>query len=310
MTCLEIGFHGPDQRGAFHGGQEMAEEALLGPLESRQRGRLRVLVEGGIALHDAGGFQGVFYIAVDYLEGAGIGVVDAPLFGCQGMFEKLDLDPVIAKRTGLVEAERLQIAGHHLHRRDPASLHGGDEIGTLFEWRLAARIRAAPQAEAPRIGKTGHGGSPGGGDIEDTGIGQGVLQTQSGASLLRGRRIAARSLGPGGVGHGVGLVEHDDAAIRMAGVLIHAIGEPADDLFEARALCLTGGRAQGCIGGEQDPGLLWNVGPLAELAQWDDVALAAADRGPVAAGVFPCRAACRRRTATAPGGGRAASGRG
>ena len=131
--------HGPDQRGAFHGRQEMAEEALLRALEGRQRGGFGVLVEGGIALHDAGGFERVFYIAVDHLEGAGIGVVNAPLFGCQGMFEKLDLDPVITKRTGLVEAERLQIAGHHLHRRDPARLHGGDEIGTLFE-RASRRL--------------------------------------------------------------------------------------------------------------------------------------------------------------------------
>ena len=116
----------------------MAEEALLGALESRQRGGFGVLVEGRIALHDAGGFQGVFYIAVDHLEGAGIGVVDAPLLGCQGMFEQLDLDPVIAERSGLVEPERFQIAGHHLHRRHPAGLHGGDEIGALFEGRLAA----------------------------------------------------------------------------------------------------------------------------------------------------------------------------
>ena len=59
------------------------------------------------------------------LEGPGISVVDAPLFGRERMFERLDLDPVIAERTGLVEAEGLQIAGHHLHRRDPAGLHGG-----------------------------------------------------------------------------------------------------------------------------------------------------------------------------------------
>ena len=104
--------------------------------------------------------------------------------GRQGMFERLDLDPVIAERAGLVEAEGLQIAGHHLHRRDPAGLHGGDEIGALLERGLAARIRAAPQAEAACIGQAGHGGSPGGGDIEDTRIRQGVLQTQSGASLL------------------------------------------------------------------------------------------------------------------------------
>ena len=135
MARLKIGVHGPDQRGAFHGGQEMAEKTLLGALESRQRGGFGVLVQRGIALHDAGGFERVFYIAVDHLEGPGIGVVDAPLFGRERMFEKLDLDPVIAERTGLVEPEGLQITGDHLHRRDPASLHGGDEIGALLEGR-------------------------------------------------------------------------------------------------------------------------------------------------------------------------------
>ena len=51
-------------------------------------------------------------------------------------------------------------------------------------------------------------------------------------------------------------------------------------------LSLAGGRAQGCIGGEQDSGLLRNIGPLAELAQRNDVGFAAADRGPVAARVL------------------------
>ena len=223
---------------------------------------------------------------MDHLEGPGIGVVDAPLFGRERMFEQLDLNPVIAERSCLVEPECFQIAGHHLHRRHPAGLHGGDEIGALLEGRLPARIGPAPQPKAPRIGKAGNRGSPGGGDIEYTRIGQGVLQTQSGASLLRGRRIATRSLGPGGVGHGVGLVEHDDATISMARVFIHTIREPAHDLLEARGLSLTGRRAQGCIGGKQDPGLLRNFGPLAELAQRDNVGLLAADRGPVAARVL------------------------
>ena len=88
MAGFEIGLHGADQRGAFHGGQEMAEETLLGALEGRERGGFGVLVEGRIAFHDAGGFQRVIYIAVDHLEGAGIGVVDAPLLGRERMFEE------------------------------------------------------------------------------------------------------------------------------------------------------------------------------------------------------------------------------
>ena len=114
------------------------KKRCLAPSKADSAADFGVLVEGGIALHDAGGFERVFYIAVDHLEGAGIGVVDAPLFGRERMFERLDLDPVIAERTGLVEPELLQIAGHHLHRRDPAGLHGGDEIGALLEGRLAA----------------------------------------------------------------------------------------------------------------------------------------------------------------------------
>ena len=130
---------GPDQRGAFHGGQEMAEEALLRALESRQRGGLGILVEGGIALHDAGGFERVFYIAVDHLEGPGISVVDAPLFGRERMFERLDLDPVIAERTGLVEPERPSDRGPPPPSpRPPPAFHGGDEVGALLEGRLAA----------------------------------------------------------------------------------------------------------------------------------------------------------------------------
>ena len=84
----------------------------------------------------------------------------------------------------------------------------------------------------------------------------------------------------------MGLVEHDDAAKNMAGAFINAIREPVHDLFEARAFSLAGGRAQGCIGGKQDSGLLGNFGPLAELTQRDDVGFAAADRGPVAARVL------------------------
>ena len=47
---------------------------------------------------------------MDDLEGAGIGVVDAPLFGRERVFEGLDLDSVIGERPGLVEAEGLEVA--------------------------------------------------------------------------------------------------------------------------------------------------------------------------------------------------------
>ena len=76
---IEIGLDRADQARALHGGQQVAEEALLRPLEGRQRGGLGVLVERRIALDDAGGLQGLVDVVVDDLEGAGIGVVDAPL---------------------------------------------------------------------------------------------------------------------------------------------------------------------------------------------------------------------------------------
>ena len=107
---VEVGLDRADQRGALHGGQQMAEEALLGALEGRQGGRLGVPVQRVLAVHDAGGLERLLDVAVDDLEGAGIRVVDTPLFGRQGMFEGLDLDPVIGERPGLVETEGFQVA--------------------------------------------------------------------------------------------------------------------------------------------------------------------------------------------------------
>ena len=44
-ALVEVRLDGADQRGALHGGEQVAEEALLGALEGAERGRLRVLVE-------------------------------------------------------------------------------------------------------------------------------------------------------------------------------------------------------------------------------------------------------------------------
>ena len=130
------------------------------------------------------------------------------------------------------------------------------------------------------------GGGAGGGDVEDAGVGQRVLQAQTGPSLLRGPGVAARALGPGGVGHGVGLVEDDDAREGVAVVFTAAAGEPGDDLVEARLLPLPGRRAQRGIGGEEDALRLGDVGPLADLGQRDYFLLAPADGGPVPARVL------------------------
>ena len=92
---LHVRLDGADQRGALHRGQQVAEEALLGALEGRQRGGLRVPVERGFPVDDAGRLQGLLDIGVDDLEGAGIGVVDAPLLVRERVFQDVDLDPVV-----------------------------------------------------------------------------------------------------------------------------------------------------------------------------------------------------------------------
>ena len=45
MACCQIGVDSGDQGGGFHGGQQMAEEALLGGLEGRARGGLGLPVQ-------------------------------------------------------------------------------------------------------------------------------------------------------------------------------------------------------------------------------------------------------------------------
>ena len=107
---VEIGLDRADQAGALHGGQQMAEEALLGALEGRHGCGLGVPVQRVLAVDDAGCLERLLDVLVDDLEGAGIGVVDAPLLGRQWMFEDLDLDPVVGERPCLVEAERLGVA--------------------------------------------------------------------------------------------------------------------------------------------------------------------------------------------------------
>ena len=154
----EVGLDGANQGRALHGRQEMPEEALLGALEGAQRGGFRVSVEGGTLLHDSRGLKGCFDVCVDDLERSGIGVVDAPLLLRQLMHEDVHLHAVIGQRPGLVEPQGLQVPGDDLHGCDPARFHGGDEIATALERRLAGR----PQTQAPGIGQSRNGGGAGG----------------------------------------------------------------------------------------------------------------------------------------------------
>src|SRR3546814_14421782 len=47
-------------------------------------------------------------------------------------------------RAGGIEAERLEIARQHLHRRDPARFDRRDEIGALIEGEVCAAPKAKP----------------------------------------------------------------------------------------------------------------------------------------------------------------------
>ena len=278
----EVGIDGADGRGALHSGQQMAEEALLGALEGRQCRRLGVPVQRVLALDDAGGLQRLLDVGVDHLEGAGIGVVDAPLLLRERMFEDVDLDPVIGQCPRLVEAERLQIAGDDFHRGDAARLHGGDELGAILERRLSG----GPQSEPTGIGETGDGCGARRRDIGDAGVGQRVLQPQPGAALLGRLGLAALRLGPCRIGHGMRLVEDDHAIEDVAVLLVERAGQPFDDLLKPGRFPLAGRRAQRGVGREQDAGVEGDLHPLAEVAERDDVALQPAQCGPVAARVL------------------------
>ena len=213
-------------------------------------------------------------LLVDDLEGVGIGVVDADLLRRERMLDDLVFDAVEGQRAGGVEAQRLQIAREHLHRRHAAAFHRRDEIGAGRERKIAG----APEAEPRGIGEVLRRRGAGGRDIEDARVGQRVLQAQPRQALLRGLLLAALALVAGGVGHGVGLVEDDDA--------VEVAAQPVDDLLHAGRLLAARLRAQGGVGGEEDALVERDRRALAEARQRHDVGAVAADRGPVALGVL------------------------
>ena len=69
-----------------------------------------------------------------------------------------------------------------------------------------------------------------------------MLQAQSGAALLRRRLIAAFGFAAGGIGHGMGFVEHDHA--------VEIASQPIHDLLDAGSLVLTRVGSQRGIGGK------------------------------------------------------------
>ena len=83
------------------------------------------------------------------------------------MLHEFIFDAFIGKRTGLIEAERLEIARQHFHRRDPAILDRLDEFCPGGE----GEFLAAPQAKPLGIGKIVHRGGAGRRDIDDARVG-------------------------------------------------------------------------------------------------------------------------------------------
>ena len=292
----EIGLDRANEARALHGGQQVPEETLLRALEGAHCSRLGIAVQRRLVVDDAGRLQRFLDVLVDDLEGAGIGVVDAPLFRRQGVFENLDLDTVIGERAGLVETEGLQVPRDHLHRGDAARLHRRDEIGAGLEGRVAG----GPQAEPSGVGEAGDGGGPGCRDIGYAGVGQRVLEPQAGAALLGRLDLAAIALGAGGVRHRVCLVEHDHPVEGVAVVLLHAAGQPFHDLVEPGLLALASRRAQRRVGREQDAFGNGNVRALAEVGDGKHVVLASAERGPVAARVLEQLVGLREPEGTGP----------
>ena len=266
----EIGLDRADQRRALHGRDEVIEEPLLVGLEGGVRGGLGLAVERAPVARDVRGLQRGVEILMDDLEGAGIGVIDADLLGRELVLQHLDLDALVGERARGVEAERLEVAREHLHRGDAALLHGGDELRAA--WR---RARPLPWVTVlrrrRRLARRASGVGAGVGAPQVRGAGRrrgsrrwwrrsrrhrrrGRRAARAGGegprALLGGGAVAALGLVAGGVGHGVGLVEHDDAVERRG---IAGCGhQPVDDLLEAGGLAFAFGRAQRGVGREED----------------------------------------------------------
>jgi len=261
----------------------MIEEALLVRFEGRARRGLGVAVVGAaVAAADVGGLQRLVQVLVNDLEGVGIGVVDTDLFRGQLVLDDLVFDPLERQGAGGVEAERLEIAGEHLHGGDAAFFHGRDKIGAGRE----RKITGAPEAEPRGIGEVLHRRGARRRDIEDAGVMQRVLQAQSGLALLRWFLVAAFPFVAGGVRHSMGLVEDDDAIKACPGPRAGAAAQPVDDLLNPAGLLAARLGAQGGVGREQDALINRDRRTLAEARQWHEVGAVAADCRPVALGVL------------------------
>src|SRR3546814_3174904 len=88
VARVEVAIDGGEQRRRLHRRDEVVEEALLGALERRARGGLRMTVQGAAFARDVRGLERRGQIVVNDLEGAGIGVVDADLLRAERSEER------------------------------------------------------------------------------------------------------------------------------------------------------------------------------------------------------------------------------
>ena len=72
MARFKIGINGPDQGRGFHGGQQMAKEALLGAFKGRTGGGFGLPVQRPLAAGDVGGFHRRVQIPMNDGEGGSI----------------------------------------------------------------------------------------------------------------------------------------------------------------------------------------------------------------------------------------------
>ena len=196
MAVGQVAVNGFDQGRRHHAGEQMTEEALLGGLEGRARRRLGLGIEGLGALFagagDVGGIQRGREIVVNDLEGAGIGVIDAPLLRGEFVLQQIVFDAGEGERAGGVETQALKVARHHFHRRHAAGLDRFDECRPTRK----GKIVAAPQPQALGIGEIAHRGGAGGRDVQHAGVSQRVLQAQARPALLRGATSPRSPLPP------------------------------------------------------------------------------------------------------------------
>ena len=128
--------------GVFIAVMRWLKKRCLAHFERGPGGGLCLRVERAGCAGDVRRPHGRFEIVMDDREGAGIGIVDADLLVGQPVLDQFVLDALIGKRAGRIEAERLQIARQHFHRRDAAGLDRLDELAARRERESPRRPRA------------------------------------------------------------------------------------------------------------------------------------------------------------------------